>query len=756
MWTLAILSSIPFVVPGVVLAEDAATPAPQQPPAGPDQKAPANPDAAKATANPAGGKKAGAAGGRPQEIEEITVTATRTERDPFEVPRAISLFQREAIQDVGSFVAFKAATRTDPSIWYDERNATSTDPIIRGFAGFDLLALVDGNTLSTLWGEGGPGAGDVYGKVDSETVDRIEVIRGPGSALYGSNALGAVLNVVTRRPPIDYPDKGWTWGGRTKAEYDTVDRASGARLELFGAEPGFRFMLGGSARNFNDIRGGGDDGLQVPSGGRERNWDLAAETLLDEARSLRFTVQDVERTHIDRYNHPTDLQQKSRQALAAFYDDTTKTALSDRLEARLYYQDKHDDREYSAPVRRGYSEVVTYAGGLQSTKDLGSGHVLTAGLSAELDAGDSPDDEQLTFTYPGPKRRDAPLSDWFDAGLYAQDEWRLAEAWSLLGSVRRDEMDFRTRVDGAYVPAVGNPRDDQMHDRIGSTTGGLGVTCRATKEVNLVIDWARGFRQNAPSFGVRPLAEGVQVPNSLLPPTTSDNFEIGAKVRSRAIECEAFVYRSLIRHFQGGFQPATFNGSPYLDLNGNGSEDPGEQYIKRVAGGGAYVQGLELTATVHPHEVVDSVPANWSLHGGFAKNRGRSRAADGAPADWIENTQPMRGILAVRWEDVGNPKRHLFVEAMANMVSRYDAIPGPLKGDSAYLRDPQDSTSGPLRSYGGTPGYTVFSIYSGVNFGEKVTLRAGIDNIFDKKYRPAHNRMDGAGLGATVSLEVWF
>jgi hypothetical protein len=47
--------------------------------------------------------------------------------------------------------------RYEPGVWLEHRTTSTADPILRGFAGADLLALVDGNTLSTLWGEGGEG-----------------------------------------------------------------------------------------------------------------------------------------------------------------------------------------------------------------------------------------------------------------------------------------------------------------------------------------------------------------------------------------------------------------------------------------------------------------------------------------------------------------------------------------------------------------------------------------------------------------------
>ncbi len=704
---------------------------------------------------------------------EITVTATRTRRDPFELPQAVSVFDRETVLEVGPFVAMRAPTRRHPAIWYDERAGTTTDLIIRGFAGFNLLTLVDGNTLSTLWGEGGFGADDMYGKIDPEVVERIEILRGPGSALYGSNALGAIVNVITRVSPLDYTEEGWAWGSRLNLTASTNFRADGAesigsRAEFYGADPRMRFLVGGSARNFDHVNGGGDLGLLDPSDGDERNWDFSGEYLVDEGRSLRLTVQDVHREHVKRYYRPYQDNENDREAVALFFRDEAGSDLWDQLEARLYWQEKKDRRRFyeqapdgglGAVDKIGVATTRTLQGGLQATWNLGGGHALTAGVQTELDRGNSPDDEQFTYEHPGPTRRDAPLSDWWDYGVFVQDEWRIDEKWSVVGSARYDRMVFETDVDSAYQPPLGNPEDDEFRASVGSVTGGLGGVYRATEELHLVANWGRGFRQNPPNFGLRQLGDGVLVPNELLDPTTSDNFEVGVKGRYTGATFEAFVYKSFIDNWQGDFRSTTFDGDTFLDVDGDGVKDANEGYVQQVEGGKAEVYGAELTARFHPHTLFsEDIPANWSFWGGVARNVGRVDGTESHPEEEpLRHTQPTRGLLGVRWDDVDHPKSGLYVELVADMVNRYHDIPSDRVGtDLAWREDAQDGSSPMLREYGGTPGYTLFNLYAAINLCEGTTLRLGIENLFDKKYRAAHSRMDASGFTATASLDIRF
>jgi hemoglobin/transferrin/lactoferrin receptor protein len=696
--------------------------------------------------------------------KEITVTATRTERDTFELPHAVFIATREEVDDVGRIVGLKTISRRDPAVWYDERTYSTTDPIIRGFAGFNLLTLVDGNTLSTLWGEGGFGSDDMYGKIDPDTIERVEVVFGPNSVLYGSNALGAVINVITRDSPIDFTGGGWQFGGRIKGDWGSAASGYAARGEVFGASPDLKFLIGGSYRDFQDVRGGRGLGILDPTEFEDLNWDIATTWKITDGRELRATYQHVERDPTFRYYRPHQDNRNDRRALAFTYRDTARDMPWDSLEARLYWQLKKDRRGFYTDATRtelqrtGEATTETWAAGLTATKDVGGGHVLTGGLAFELTMGDSPDDEQFTYIWPGPKRRDAPLSDWYDFGVFLQDEWTIVDDVTVTGSIRYDYFIFETDVDEYYVPPVGDPEDDEYRDTQGAFTGGLGVVYRATPEIRLFGSWARGFRQGAPNFGLRQLGDGVLVPNQLLNPTTSDNFEIGVKGRYEGFTFEAIGYYSLIQNWQGDLRPTTWNGQDWYDFNGNGERDDNEDTVKQVEGGDAWVGGIELRGSLRPHYVWDTIPRNWMLWGGFCWNKGRVDATDEHPIEEpLRHTQPMRGLLGLRWDYLEAPKTGLYVEVIADMVARFDQIPSDrVEKDLAWREDPQDGSSPLLRSFGGTPGYTKFDIYAGVNLCPNASLRVAVENFTDRNYRVAHSRMDAPGIDFLVTLDVRF
>jgi len=181
-------------------------------------------------------------------IPETVVSVTRGPRLIFDLPRSVSVVRRETMDALMPRFAIGAVARREPGIIMDIRNTTTGDPIMRGFAGFNLLALIDSNSLSTLWGEGGFGADDMYGKIDVDTIQKIEVVRGPNSVMYGSNALGGVINFITRSSPYDYTTGGIVAGVRTSLTY--MSNMQGLR--------------GGPARPLRDLRRHG--GREVAGG----------------------------------------------------------------------------------------------------------------------------------------------------------------------------------------------------------------------------------------------------------------------------------------------------------------------------------------------------------------------------------------------------------------------------------------------------------------------------------------------------------
>jgi len=684
---------------------------------------------------------------------DMIVTATRAREEAFEVPRSITVVTETELYERNPLSVVDALDARI-GVWVEKRTATTSDPVIRGLSGGNLLALIDFNTLSTFWGEGGFAGDDMYGKIDPETVERIEVIRGPSSVIYGSNALGGVLNFITRSSPFDYTEEGLRAGARIRTTYGSAAQEYRFRTETFGATPRLRYLLGYSSRSSDDMEGGRGVGVQSPTSGREENFDGKFQFLTGETSEITLAIQNVHRDPVHRFYRPNQDNENFRQGYSLTLRVFEPTTFWDEVETNVYYQYKKDRRRFLDSGDRGEALWRTGTADLKFTQTLLEDHTLSYGIGLHRDDAESPDDEQFTITEPdGDKYKAAPDTIWDNVGLWVHDRWRVTDRFTLTLGLRYDTFRFDSDPDPLYAanPAVSNPELDDFTDRENAWTGGVGLLYELRPEWNLFASYSKGFRQFAPSFGVRQLGFGVAVPNEFLTPVTADNYEMGVKWQEPGWSGNTAFYYTDFDNFQN-LVPGTFQGSEFFDIEGDGIEEDDRVFVNK-GNGDAYVYGVEIESSLDLEKVLPAIfGPEWSVGGGFMWNIGQDLTND----EPLRHTHPARGLLKARWDDTMK-KRGLWWELAADFVRHFDRVPsGRLDSDPTYRKNPQDPDSGRLRSGGGLPGYTVLDLRGGINVTENASLTLAIENLTDKKYRPAHSRWDAPGINLLAGLQIVF
>ncbi|MHC4605346.1 MAG: TonB-dependent receptor plug domain-containing protein [Planctomycetota bacterium] len=696
----------------------------------------------------------------PEKEKVITITATRVAREAFETPRAVTILDERRLAERGSLSAVDSLN-DQIGIWVEKRTTTTSDPVMRGLSGSNLLGLIDGNTLSTLWGEGGWAGDDMYGKFEPEMIGRIEVVRGPASVLYGSNALGGVINFMTRDPIVDFPEEGYAWATRSKIVYASSADELRFREEVHFATPFARLLIGGSYRTLEDAQGGRGVGTMEPTNGRDRHFDAKALFKVGEKAMTTLTIQDMRREPVYRFYRPSQDNTNERTAVGALFEIEDPIEHLDRFEARLYYQDKTDERTWYTDAtrgvrdREGVAKWKTIAGGFQGTAGLLEGHQLTAGFAFERDDGESPDDEQFTVTHflganAGQTLKDAPDSLWEDYGFYLQYDAQVLEQLSVNASFRWDYFKFDSDVDSEYQPPGAWPAEnDDIEEKEKEPSGGIALLYAPREEVRVSASWFRGFRFWPPRFGATQHGWGVLVPTGTLSPITGDTYELGTKVRvPDMVEGSAFFYYTSFDNHQV-IVPGTFQGSDWFDFNGNTVRDAMEDVYVTQGTGKAYVYGVELEGTLQPHALLEDIPPELSIRSGFMWNIGVERETD----EPLRHTHPARFLLALRWDEP-KAERPWWIELYAEAVRHYDRIATDrLINDVGYLDDPQDGASGLLRD-NGLPGYTIYSMRGGVKIADMVDVTLSIENVTDKRFRRAHSRWDELGTNVLLGVEV--
>jgi iron complex outermembrane receptor protein len=181
------------------------------------------------------------------ELQPLQVTASPTATTLLESPQPVSALSGEELEQMHA-PTLGETIQSLPGVRNLSTGTGIGKPVIRGLTSNRVLVIADGQRLETQqWGdEHGP-------NVETEDANRIEVIRGPASVLYGSDALGGVVNVVPKELPEAIGQPGFVHGRLTTA-YSTNNRQPDGTLAFEGAQGGLGFRASVTGRTSDDIR----------------------------------------------------------------------------------------------------------------------------------------------------------------------------------------------------------------------------------------------------------------------------------------------------------------------------------------------------------------------------------------------------------------------------------------------------------------------------------------------------------------------
>ena len=474
--------------------------------------------------------------GAPLVIDPITVTATRRAERAFDVPASVDTIEAAAIHDGEPQVNLSETLPRVPGVFAANRQNYAQDLQIssRGFgarAAFGVRGVrlyQDGIPVTMPDGQGQTGSFSLL------SADRIEVLRGPFSALYG-NASGGVISVFTENPPaapyLDFTGGGGSYGTGT----------FGVKL---GTSSG---RVGGVAAASEFVT----DGYRDHSSARR---DLTnAKLVLDATPDTRVTFignMQYQPETLDPLGLTREQWDANPRGVdpAAIKFDTRKTinqmqggaALDQRLARNL---DLHVDAYGGQRTIRQYLALsgigATSSGGVPDLdRDFGG---VGARLVWRMDALGGPlaltvgaDGDRMHERRKGYVNNDGDLGDLRrdeddtvrSTDVYAQAEWDFLPRWSGTAGVRSSTVRYQST--DHYVTAQ-NP-DDSGNRRFEDTSPVFGLVFHATDEVNVYASYGEGFE--TPTFAEIAYRNGGSGLNFALQPARSRATEVGFKYRA--------------------------------------------------------------------------------------------------------------------------------------------------------------------------------------------------------------------------------
>ncbi len=696
------------------------------------------------TAAPDGTTPADSGGGIVHELDREVVVATRAARALADVPNTVDVIDRKEM-DERLVRDLKDLFRYEPGISVPSGFGRFGigDIRIRGLGGNRVLIQTDGIPVSDAFSIGSFSNAN-RNFVDLDTLKQVEVLRGPGSSLYGSDALGGVVSFRTKDPE-DYLTGGkrshvglklgyesdWNglFGGATVAAGG--DRWSGMvavghRQGVEQENQGDRAVDGSLRTAPNPQQRDGRSLLAklVFAPSNTQRWRLTVEGNEDasqtDVRSSRGFSALTNATVAAQYGD--DHQTRARVALAHEMD-ALGAGFADTLHWTIYRQDSEttqrtdEFRTLASGARQRRQRAFDFDQRLMGaeavlSKDLQLGsttHVFTYGVEIARTQTRQKRDGLATNLATGISTpvimpdsfpvRDFPNSRTTTAAVFVQDEISFAggegeATFRLVPALRVDRYALRPMIDAIF--AADNPGVAAVDLDETSIAPKLGAVWKFAPDWSLFAGYARGFR--APPYAdvnigfTNPAFGYTAIANPDLKPETSDGFEAGVRYGGEPFWFGLSLYDNRYRDF--------IESLSFVGIN-----DAGVQVFQSRNVADARIYGAELKGGVNFGIVSDAL-GGWSLRGAAAYARGKDRNDD-VPLDSVD---PLRGSLGLAYD-----REHWGAELAGTFAERKDRV----SSDTLYRPE----------------GYAVFDLLAHWRFpGTGVRLNVGVFNLGDKKY----------------------
>jgi hemoglobin/transferrin/lactoferrin receptor protein len=674
---------------------------------------------------------------------EIVISATRLAQDIYSIPATV--YRRNAADETT-----RKAIRTTPdmlsgipSVMVQKTAYGQGSPFLRGFTGFRTLCMVDGIRLNNSVFRDGPN--QYWNTVDPLSIRDYELVMGPGSVLYGSDAIGGTLNALPVEPPEFAGEP--TWERRLYYRGATADRSNVGRLQLGGRlNEQLGFVGGVSLKDFGDLRGGKDVGVQDNTGYEELDWDLRGDYHFAKDAVLTLAHQTVSqrdawRTHrtiygidwdglkhgddkslsYDQRRDLTYLKLQSRE-LGGLVNGVVAT-VSRQVQSEDMYRVKKDDKG----EQQGF-DVTTWGATLQLDSDTKLGHWVygvdyyrdsVVSFARKYKASGKLDSVEIQ----GPVADDATYQT---LGAFIEDSIKLfgeqlevvpgaryTYAQADAGRVRDPLTGKATSTDGSWNAVVGSLRalHPLTEDRKHVVFAGVAQGFRAPNLSDLTrLDIARSTE--------------LETPVSDLDPERYVSYEVGLKSRAGRFTTQLGYYYTTI-------DDMIVRAPTGRKLNGL------DEVTKKNSGRG-FVQGVELTESINLGGGFSTwVTAAWMDGQVDAYPKSTTKEE----RDYISRLMPPTAEVGLRWRE--NSGRY-WIELVSDMAARADKLSADDERDTQRIPP------------GGTPGYAVFHARVGTALVKNLDVVLSLENIFNEDYRIHGSGVNEPGRNLVLTAAYTF
>lgn len=662
-------------------------------------------------------------------FDEIVVSATRTEQSKQDVSSSIETVSSD---DIDSQLANNLH---DALIYTPGVNVTTSSRFgisgfnIRGMEGSRVKVVVDGVSQVTPFNPGANVQAIYPNTVELDTLTSIEINKGASSTLYGSDALGGTV-VLRTKQPADVLDEGDDTYFGIKSSYFSADTQFKNTLTWAMRKGIFETIVIGTYADGNEQKTYSDDAdIDGPKRGTANPADkklsnILAKAFVDIGDHNRVGVVYEQYKHeynednrygnytmsygpmpVATYSNSRNNDEATRRRVGLTHDFNGNAVIFDSSHTALNYQE-------SKSINGNFSHVTDLAGRVgysgnrtreraakEETLQLdtqfdkllvldGSTHEITYGLNFQhtdfsIDNVDYFHDNNTSK----PAKTTVPNAKTVKKGIFVQDNAFLLDDSLVVNTGLRYDS-FETTPE--YSESATTKRDKNSSDAF---TGKLGAVYHYNTNISNFAQVSQGFKTPTVEQLYYEYNTGADfVPNPDLKAERSTSYEAGIRLKGQWVRAELVGFVNQYRDF--------------IDTQDLEQIDPNKERFTIVNRDRVEIKGLEFSSDILLDEAIDAPKGMYSkLTISYAKGK------DKATGNALDSVAPLTTVLGLGYDN-----HDLKFGGLANLTL-VD------KKDDWFDEDTFDSA-----------GYGVVDISAYYNPLENLTLRAGVNNVFDKEY----------------------
>lgn len=708
-------------------------------------------------------------------LDEAVVSANRTEERARDVSRQIDLIKRQQItfanQQNTADLLFNQG-----NIYLQKSQQGGGSPIIRGFEANRVLLVIDGVRLNNAIFRAGHLQNVL--RIDQNVLQKAEVMYGNGSVIYGSDALGGVVNLVTRAPEFNTSNRSLLVKNEFFTRYSSANTEVSNHYNLMLGLKKWASFTGITYSNFGNVVSGrnrsssweqvglrptfvkrinGVDQVvanpnkyeQVETNYRQLDVIQKLAYMPNQANIHKLNIQYSNTSNVPRYDRLTDMDNSGNLKSAEWYYGPEKRILTaytweharhhrafDMIKVTPAYQrieESRNDRAFqSVWLRSRIEELDVFSLNIDAFKQIGH-HELRYGLDGQHNIVHSKAyqkdintgaQKSLSTRYP------AGGSTLTSTALFFSHTWEIANRFVLNDGIRLSYLTNSASFGASkdfYTFLPSNTSQQNI-----AVNGNLGLIYSDKHRNRFYINLSNGFR--APNIDdLNKLFDSqknnVIIPNKSLRPEQSVTAEIGTNlfpVKGLQINANVFYTRLMDAIV---VSPTQVNGSDSITYDGNSAKVNTLTNAQQ-----AYIYGYQVTANYQINR--------FTVYGACTYTYGRITST---PAETpLDHIPPVYGRLGAN------------IKLKGWMFDAYSTYSGA-KTLGEYSMSGEDNLQ--YATSKGTPAWYTINArgqYSFFTRGILITLQSGVDNIADIHYRIFASGISAPGRNVFTTLRLSF